>query len=56
MADETRLEQIDVHVRGIAGMLQIQNSPLGFIRGVYSCNSLDPGTQMKVSKCTYSVY
>ncbi|GFF80931.1 Transcriptional regulatory protein moc3 [Aspergillus lentulus] len=47
MADETRLEQIDVHVRGIAGMLQIQNSPLGFIRGVYSCNSLDPGTQMK---------
>ncbi|GFF40969.1 transcriptional regulatory protein moc3 [Aspergillus lentulus] len=47
MADETRLEQIDVHVRGIAGMLQIQNSPLGFIRGVFSCNSLDPGTQMK---------
>ncbi|RHZ45586.1 putative C6 transcription factor [Aspergillus thermomutatus] len=42
VADETRLEQIDVHVRGIVGMLQVENSPLGFVRGAFSACSLFP--------------
>ncbi|KAF4253133.1 hypothetical protein CNMCM8812_005720 [Aspergillus fumigatus] len=47
MADETRLERIVMHVKGIAGMLQIQNSPSGFVRGVFSGSFLGPGAQMQ---------
>jgi hypothetical protein len=53
MADETRLEQIDVHVRGISGMLQVENLSLSFVYGVFSRYSLGPGAQMQVSGCTY---
>lgn len=53
MADETRLERIVMHVKGIAGMLQIQNSPSGFVRRVFSGSFLGPGAQMQVSGCTY---
>lgn len=53
MADETRLEQIDVHVRGIVGMLQVSNSPLDFVRWIFSCYTLGPSAQIQVSGCTY---
>jgi hypothetical protein len=49
MADESRLAQIDVHARGLAGMLQVENSPLGFVWGVFSRYSLGPGAQVRVS-------
>ncbi|KAF4243635.1 hypothetical protein CNMCM8980_010522 [Aspergillus fumigatiaffinis] len=47
MADGTRLEQIDVHVRGISGMLQVENLSLSFVYGVFSRYSLGPGAQMQ---------
>ncbi|GFF34497.1 hypothetical protein IFM46972_04252 [Aspergillus udagawae] len=46
MADETRLAQIDVHARGLAGMLQVENSPLGFVWGVISRYSVSPSANM----------
>ncbi|GIJ92603.1 hypothetical protein Asppvi_001881 [Aspergillus pseudoviridinutans] len=47
MADGTPLEQIDIHFRGVAGMLQVGESPLGFLRSIFSRYSLSPSAQMQ---------